>query len=82
MRPMIFHLASCADYWTTANDLLREFVREIIFDAMDDMRTVDRVWQKLQPPNDILATLVTRLPNLDVPYSRLQTDLYDTSLHG
>jgi hypothetical protein len=49
------------------NDILQGFVREIIFDdEMDDMRTIDRVWRKLQPPNDILATLVKRLPNLEV----------------
>lgn len=41
-------------------------MREIIFDdEMDDMRTIDRVWRKLQPPNDILATLVKKLPNLE-----------------
>jgi hypothetical protein len=47
------------------NDILRAFVREIIFDELKDMRTVDRAWRKLQPPNDLLATLVNRLPNLE-----------------
>jgi hypothetical protein len=48
------------------NNILRGFVREIIFDEMNDMRTVDRVWRKLQPPpNDVLATLVNTLPNLE-----------------
>ncbi|KAF7157678.1 hypothetical protein CNMCM5623_002052 [Aspergillus felis] len=48
------------------NDILRGFVREIVFDdQMNNMRTVDRVWRKLQPPDDVLATLVNRLPNLE-----------------
>ncbi|KAJ5157066.1 uncharacterized protein N7482_008166 [Penicillium canariense] len=49
------------------NDMLRVFVREIIFEGeLNDTRTVDRVWCKLQPPNDVLATLVNCLPNLEV----------------
>lgn len=48
------------------NDILRGFVREIVFDKVHKMRTEDRVWRMLQPPNDLLATLVNRLPNLEV----------------
>ncbi|KAF3385073.1 hypothetical protein F1880_001867 [Penicillium rolfsii] len=43
------------------NEVLRRFVREIIFEKGN--RT-DPVWRVLQPPNDVLAILVTKLPNL------------------
>ncbi|OKP14567.1 hypothetical protein PENSUB_13919 [Penicillium subrubescens] len=43
------------------NDLLRSFVREMTFEEGNP----DRVWRMLQPPNDVLATLVNRLPNLE-----------------
>jgi hypothetical protein len=47
------------------NDVLRRFVREIIFEKGRDYMDTDRVRRMLQPPNDVLATLVNMLPNLE-----------------
>lgn len=47
------------------NNVLRRFVREIIFEEGRYDTNKDRVWKMLQPPNDVLATLVNRLPNLE-----------------
>ncbi|PLB53263.1 hypothetical protein P170DRAFT_473135 [Aspergillus steynii IBT 23096] len=47
------------------NKWLRAFVRELALERMADGYNKEQAWQKLEPPRDLLAILVEKLPNLE-----------------
>jgi hypothetical protein len=47
------------------NEVLRAFVREMTFKVGGIDQDRYRAWDKLRPPQDLLAGLVRKLPNLE-----------------
>ncbi|CAI7628735.1 unnamed protein product [Penicillium pancosmium] len=50
------------------NEALRAFVREMTFNLQGTKEDISRAWDKLRPPQDLLAGLVRKLPNLEAVY--------------